>query len=65
MRQVTSTPLERGFLNHWHATIPLRGRVVDCSGVCTVQFANGLICRNKVFFDRLPLLSERRSDAGA
>jgi hypothetical protein len=52
-----STPIENGFLNHWHAEIPVNGETVACDGVCTVQMRDGLIERNEVFFDRSELLS--------
>ena len=51
-------PLEGGFLNFWHATIPMEGELnVDCDGVCTVQLRDGLIARNQVYFDRSELLA--------
>jgi predicted SnoaL-like aldol condensation-catalyzing enzyme len=52
-----ATPTEGGFLNHWHATVPVGGRVVECDGVCTVRLREGLIERNEVFFDRSELLA--------
>jgi hypothetical protein len=52
-----STPMEGGFLNHWHASIPVGGTVVECDGVCTVRLRDGLIERNEVFFDRTELLT--------
>jgi hypothetical protein len=52
-----STPMEGGFLNHWHASIPVGGTVVECDGVCTVRLRDGLIERNEVFFDRSELLT--------
>jgi hypothetical protein len=52
-----ATPMEGGFLNHWHATIPVGGIVVECDGVCTVGLREGLIERNQVFFDRTELLA--------
>jgi steroid delta-isomerase-like uncharacterized protein len=51
-----STPMERGFLNHWHAEIPVGGQTLSCDGVCTVQLRDGLIERNEVFFDRYELM---------
>ena len=51
-----STPIENGFLNHWHAEIPLAGEMVACDGVCTVHLREGLIERNEVYFDRSQLL---------
>jgi ketosteroid isomerase-like protein len=51
-------PLEDGFLNFWHAAIPLEGELtVECDGVCTVQLRDGLIARNQVYFDRSELLA--------
>ena len=49
--------MEGGFLNHWHASIPVGGTVIECDGVCTVQLRDGLIERNEVFFDRSELLA--------
>jgi ketosteroid isomerase-like protein len=50
-------PMEGGFLNYWHASIPVGGSVVECDGVCTVRLRDGLIERNEVFFDRSELLA--------
>lgn len=52
-----ATPMEGGFLNHWHATVPVGESVVECDGVCTVRLRDGLIERNQVFFDRAELLA--------
>jgi hypothetical protein len=52
-----SIPLERGFLNRWHASIPVGDRKVDAEGICIVQIREGLIFRNEVYFDRAGLLS--------
>lgn len=52
-----ATPLRGGFLNHWHATIPVGAAVVECDGVCTVHLRDGLIERNQVYFDRSELLA--------
>ncbi len=50
--QIEGIPMEDGFLNKWHASIPVDGRPVECVGVCLVQFdADGLIRRNEVYFD--------------
>ncbi len=51
-----SIPLEDGFLNLWHASIPAGARSVEVDGACTVQLRGGLIHRNEVFFDRTELL---------
>ena len=58
-RQTGATPLEGGFLNHWEATVPISGRdtAVRCVGVCTVELRDGLITRNRVYFDRTELLA--------
>lgn len=50
--QLEPIPLEDGFLNKWLAKIPVGERVVQCVGVCFVQFdGQGLIRRNEVYFD--------------
>jgi MOSC domain-containing protein YiiM len=53
--QTRAVPLERGFLNHWHATIPFAGQKLELDGVCTVELQGGHIVRNEVFFDTSPL----------
>lgn len=50
-----SMPIADGFLNFWHASIPVGEGVVEADGVCTVQLRQGLIYRNQVFFDPTPL----------
>ncbi|RKN45041.1 nuclear transport factor 2 family protein [Streptomyces hoynatensis] len=50
-------PLEGGFLDYRHASIPAARGIVECGGVCTVTLREGLITRNEVFFDRSGLLS--------
>ena len=52
-----SQPLKDGFLNGWHARIPVGKEVVEVDGVCTVQLRGGLIYRNVVYFDRTELLA--------
>jgi hypothetical protein len=52
-----ATPMDSGFLNHWHATVPVGSTVIECDGVCTVKLRDGLIERNEVFFDRSELLA--------
>ncbi len=52
-----SLPLEDGFLNEWHASIPAGASVIEIDGVCTVQLRAGLIHRNEVYFDRSALLA--------
>ena len=51
-----SIPMQDGFLNLWHASIPVGERTVEADGVCTVQLRDGLIYANHVFFDRSELL---------
>ena len=51
-----SIPLEDGFLNLWHASIPVGERKLELDGVCTVQLREGQIYSNQVFFDRTELL---------
>ena len=53
-----SQPLKDGFLNGWHAEIPIRGKVYAIDGVASVQLRGGLIYRNVVYFDQSPLLAE-------
>jgi hypothetical protein len=57
--QIEGIPMEDGFLNKWHAKIPVGPKIVECVGVCFVQFdSNGLIKRNEVYFDRTELAKE-------
>jgi hypothetical protein len=51
-----SIPLRDGFLNRWHAAIPVGKRTIEVDGVCTVQLRDGRIYSNEVFFDRSALL---------
>jgi hypothetical protein len=59
--QRASLPLADGFLNFWHASVPLGARTLELDGVCTVQLAGGLIASNQVYFDRSPLLEAIRA----
>ena len=60
--QIEGIPMEDGFLNKWHAKIPVGPRIVECVGVCFVQFdSNGLIKRNEVYFDRTELWKAQKS----
>ena len=54
-------PLEGGFLNFWHARIPVGARTLELDGVCTVQLRGDRIAANQVFFDRSPLLAALRA----
>jgi SnoaL-like domain len=53
-------PLQDGFLNKWRVTVPVGDRVVLCRGVCSVQFRDGLIYRNQVYFDATELMNALR-----
>lgn len=54
--QRRSTPMPDGFINFWHAQIPVGGEIVEVDGVCLVQLREGLIYRNEVYFDRSLIL---------
>jgi MOSC domain-containing protein YiiM len=63
--QRDAIPLQGGFLNLWHASIPVGERVLEVDGVCTVELRDGKIARNEVFFDRSELLDALRRAAPA
>ena len=52
----SSIPMQDGFLNQWHASIPVGEKTVEVDGVCSVQLRHDLIYANHVFFDRSELL---------
>ncbi len=57
--QIEGIPMEDGFLNKWHALMPVGPKNVECIGVCFVQFnSDGKIRRNEVYFDTKELISE-------
>jgi len=57
--QIEGIPMEDGFLNKWHAVMPVGPNNVECVGVCFVQFdGEGKIRRNEVYFDTKDLISE-------
>ncbi len=63
-----SISIKDGFLNRWHASIPVGSQTLEVRGVCTVQIRDGLIYSNEVFFDRSELLGAieaSRRDRGA
>jgi hypothetical protein len=60
-----SLPLAGGFLNLWHASIPVGALTLELDGVCTVELRDGLIRSNQVFFDRSALLDAIRAARGA
>jgi len=51
-----SIPMRDGFLNQWHASIPVGEETLEADGVCSVQLRDDLIYANHVFFDRSELL---------
>ncbi len=56
-RQIEGIPMEGGFLNKWHASIPVGEQTLEVVGVCLVQLdEDGKIRRNEVYFDRSELL---------
>lgn len=56
--QTEGIPMEGGFLNKWHASIPVGEKTLEIDGVCLVQLDDGRICRNEVYFDRTELVGE-------
>lgn len=57
--QIEGIPMEDGFLNKWHAAIPVGEKTLDVVGVCLVQLDEaGKIRRNEVYFDRTELVAE-------
>ena len=60
-----SVPMEDGFTNLWHASIPTGGRTIEVDGLCTVQLRDGLIYRNEVYFDRADLLAALRAGSSS
>jgi len=57
--QIEGIPMEKGFLNKWHAVIPVGKKTLELVGVCFVQFNDkDLIHRNEVYFDRTNLFLE-------
>ena len=57
--QIEPIPMEDGFLNKWLAKIPVGQKVIECVGVCFVQFdSEWKIKRNEVYFDRSKLVAE-------
>jgi hypothetical protein len=55
-----SIPMADGFLNKWHASIPVGDETLEVDGVCTVQLCDGHIYSNEVFFDRAELVEAFR-----
>jgi len=56
--QIEAIPMEGGFLNKWLAKIPVGENIIECIGLCFVQFDDqGKISRNEVYFDRTELVA--------
>jgi len=56
--QIEAIPMEGGFLNKWMAKIPVGENIIECIGLCFVQFDDqGKISRNEVYFDRTELVA--------
>jgi hypothetical protein len=57
--QVEPIPIEGGFMNKLEARIPVGEKVVECVGLCFLQFNDeGKIKRNEIYFDRTELIRE-------
>jgi len=57
--QLEGIPMEGGFLNRWHAAIPVGDKTLQVVGVCLVQLNEaGTIRQNEVYFDRTELVAE-------
>ena len=56
--QIEAIPMEGGFLNKWLAKIPVGENIIECIGLCFLQFDDqGKISRNEVYFDRTELVA--------
>ncbi len=52
-------PIEEGFLGKLAARIPVGDKIVECVGLCFLQFdGDGKIKRNEIYFDRTELIRE-------
>jgi hypothetical protein len=57
--QIEPIPIENGFLNKLSARIPVGEKIVECVGLCFLQFDDqGKIKRNEIYFDRTELVRE-------
>ncbi len=50
--QREAVPMQDGFVNLWHAVIPVGDGEKHCDGVCLVFLRGDRIYRNEVYFDR-------------
>jgi hypothetical protein len=56
---VEAIPIEEGFLGKLSAIIPVGDKIVECVGLCFLQFnCEGKIKRNEIYFDRTELIRE-------
>ena len=57
--QIEGIPMEGGFLNKWLARIPVGEKIIECIGVCLVQFDDlGKIRRNETYYDPSEIVAE-------
>jgi len=56
---VEAIPIKDGFLGKLSARIPVGEKIVECVGLCFLQFNDqGQIRRNEIYFDRTELIRE-------
>ncbi len=56
---VEAIPIEYGFLGKLAARIPVGEKIVECVGLCFLQFDSaGKIKRNEIYFDRTELIMQ-------
>jgi len=56
---VEAIPIEDGFLGKLAALIPVGEKIVECVGLCFLQFNDqGQIKRNEIYFDRTELIMQ-------
>lgn len=53
-----SIPMKDGFVNQWHASVPVGKKTLEIDGICLVQLRDGLIYANQVYFDTNELMTE-------
>lgn len=57
--QIEPIAIEGGFMNKLAARIPVGDKIVECVGLCFLQFDDqGKIKRNEIYFDRTELIME-------
>lgn len=56
---IEAIPIKEGFLGKLAARIPVGEKIVECVGLCFLQFNDaGKIKRNEIYFDRTELIRE-------